>query len=62
MRVAGVEKIFLSQVADVRSDFVRDVQVVIDNETDIGAARDRQNFFRHDADFVRRRIFGAQLN
>ena len=49
-------------MANFRADFARDFQMVVDDEADVGAARDGQNFFRHRADFFGRRFFGAQLD
>ena len=62
MFVSGVEKIFLTQVANVRTDHSRNFQVIIDDEADIRGARDGQNRFRHAMDFFRQRIFGAELD
>ena len=60
--MAGVEEIFLSQVADVGTDCFRDVQVVVDDEAGVGAADDGLDPFRETADLIGRRIFGAQLD
>jgi hypothetical protein len=60
--VAGVEKIFLSQVANIRADFAGDFQMVVDDEADVGAFGHGQDFFGHAANFIRRRIFGAELD
>ncbi len=49
-------------MAEFRADFAGDVQMIVDDQADIGAAGDRQNFFRQPPDFVRRRIFGAELD
>src|ERR1019366_8053448 len=62
MRVAGVEKIFLAEMADVRADFARDVQMVVDDEADVRAAGDGQNLFRQATNFIGRKILGAELD
>ena len=62
MLVSGVEKIFLSQMAEFRADFARNFQIVVDDKADVRAFCDRQNFLRHAADFIGRRIFCAELN
>ncbi len=62
MGVAGVEKIFLPQMADVSPDFTRDVQMIIDDKAGVRAACDGENFFRHAPDVIWRRIFGTELN
>jgi hypothetical protein len=49
-------------MAKFRAEFVRDFQMIVDDETDIGAFGDRQNFFGHGANFFGRRIFCAQLD
>src|ERR1035438_9771148 len=38
------------------------VRLVIDHQANVRAARDRQNSFRQRANFVRRRIFRAELD
>jgi UDP-N-acetylglucosamine 1-carboxyvinyltransferase len=45
-----------------RIEGVGDVHVIVDNEADVGAARNRQDFFRHASDFVRRGFLGAKLD
>ena len=62
MRVAGIKKIFLAEMADVRADFLCDVQMVVDDQADIGAAGDGQDFFSQRTDFVGSRIFCAKLD
>jgi len=59
---SGVEKIFLAEVANVRTNFVRDLQVVVDDEADLRTARDGQDFFRQTPNFVGRRMLGPELN
>ena len=58
----GVKKIFLSQVTKLRAEVARDFQMVVDDEADVRAARDGQNFFSHGADFIGRGFFGAKLD
>jgi hypothetical protein len=60
--VAGVKKILLAEMAKFRAEVARDFQMVIDHQANVCAARDRQNPFRQRADFVRRRIFCAELD
>ena len=60
--MSRIKKILLPQMADVRADFSREFQMVVDDEADVCAARDRQDFFRHAPDVIGRRIFGAQLD
>jgi hypothetical protein len=60
--VARVKKIFLSQVAKFRAEFARDLQMVVDDKSNICAFCDWNYFFRHAPDFFWRRIFGAQLD
>ena len=60
--MAGVKKIFLAEMAEFRAEVARDFQMVVDDEADVRAFGDGQDFFRHAADFVRRRIFGAKLD
>ena len=62
MRVSRIKKIFLSQVAKFRAEVARDFQMVVDDEADVRAARDGQDFFRHGADFIRRGFLGAKLD
>src|SRR5271156_602743 len=62
MRKARIKKILLSQVAEFRAKFARDLQMVVDDESDVCAFGDRQDFFRHAPDFIGRRIFCAQLD
>ena len=49
-------------MAKFRAELARDFQMVVDDEADVRAFCDRQNFFRHAPDFFGRRIFGAQLD
>ena len=49
-------------MANFRADFACNVQMVVDDEADVGAFGDGQNLFRHAPDFIGRRIFGAQLD
>lgn len=60
--MAGVKKILLAEMAEFRPDFLGDGQVIVDDESDIGAARSPENLFRHAADFFRRRLFCAELD
>ncbi len=62
MPVPGIKKILLPQMAKLCAKFIRDFQLIVDDQTDVRAARDRQNLFRHAPDFIGRRIFRAQLN
>jgi len=62
MFISGVEKILLAQVAEFRAQLARDFQMVVDDQARVRAARDRQDFFRHAADFSGRRIFRTQLD
>ena len=62
MGVTGVKKILLPQMADIRAHFARDVQMIIDDEADARAFGDRKNLLRQPPDFVRGRMFGAQLD
>ena len=57
MLVSGVKKIFLSQMAKFRAEVARDFQMVVDDEADVRAARDGQDFFRHARGFRRARNF-----
>ena len=60
--MSGVEKILLAQMTEFRAGFVRDVQMVVDDQPDVRAACDGQNRLGHPADFVRRGFFGAELD
>ena len=61
--MAGVKKIAPGRDGnDVHANLLRDLQMIVDDETDIGALDDRQNLFRHATDFIRRGILGAQLD
>jgi len=60
--MAGIKKILLPEMAQVGTDGLRDVEMVIDNEPDIGAPGDVKNLFGHVADGVRWGIFCAQLD
>ncbi len=60
--MAGIEEILLAQMAKFRAGVARDVQMVVDNQSDVCAARDGQNLFNHLPDFVRRGFFGAELD
>ena len=62
MRVSGIEKILLSQVAEFRAEVARDFQMVVDYEADIRAPGDGQAGFGHAPEFVARRFFGAELD
>jgi hypothetical protein len=62
MGVAGVKKIILAQVAVFRADFKGDVRVVIDDQSDAGAAGDGQDGFGHAADLIGGGILGAELD
>ena len=60
--VAGVEEIFLAQVAKWRACFRRNFRMVIDDQPDSSARGDRQDCFGHSADLVRSGVLGAKLN
>ena len=60
--MSRVKKILLSQMAEFRAEVARDVQMVVDDETDVGASRDGQDFFRHLSDFFKRRFLCAKLD
>ena len=62
MQVSGIKKIFLAQVAEFRANFARDFQMVVDNQADVGTARDGQDCRGHAADIVGRGFLGAELD
>src|SRR5664280_1554928 len=62
VRVSGVEEILLAQVAKFRAGLSRDIQMVVDDQADFCPPSNGQNGLRHPADFVRRGLFGAELD
>jgi hypothetical protein len=60
--VAGIEEVFLAEVAKVGADFGGDIEVVVDDEADIVIAEDGEDFFGGGLDFVAGPIFSAELN
>jgi len=60
--MAGIKKILLAQMTKFRTEVAGDFQMVVDDQADVGAARDGQDFFRHAPDFIRRGFFGAKLD
>ena len=59
---AGVEEIFLPQMAKVSADFAGDVPMIVYNQTNIGPMKHRQDFFGQAAHFIGSCAFGAKLN
>ena len=62
VRIAGIKEILLSEMAKFCAEFAGNFQIIVDNEADVRAARDGQDFLRHGADLVRRGCFGAKLD
>lgn len=56
------KEILLAEMAEFRADLLGDVQMVVDDQADVGALENGLNLFGEAEDFVRRRILGAQLN
>ena len=46
----------------IRTDFARNIQIIVDDQSDVRAACDGQNRFRHCTDFIGRGFFGAELD
>src|SRR5665213_2095142 len=44
------------------AEFARDFKMIVNDEANVGAFCDRQNFFCHLKNFFRRKTFCAQLN
>ena len=62
MSVARAEEVILAQVAELRAEFLRQRQMIVDHQTDAGPAGDGQNRFSQAAHLFERRLLGAQLN
>ena len=60
--MACVEKIFLPKMAELRADFRRNREIIVDDQANARAPRDRQDGFGHPAHFLGRGIFGAELD
>ena len=62
MLVSRIKKILLSEMTNLRTDFARDFQMVIDDQPHARPLRDGMNRLRHAPHFVARRILGAKLD
>jgi len=60
--VAGVEEVFLAEVAEVGAEFAGEGEVVVDDEADAGGAGDGEDGFSEAADFIEGGVFGAELD
>ena len=62
MRAAGAEEVFLPQMAKIRANFLRQRQMVIDDQPNPSGARNRDDGLSHAANFFQRGLFGAKLD
>src|SRR6266568_5250285 len=60
--VSCVKKIFLPEMTKLRARFLRNVEVIVDDEPHSGTTRDWQDFLSHAFDLLRRGILGPQLD
>ena len=62
VRVAGVEEILLTKVAKFSAKFVRDGEMIVDDEADPCGAGDGQNGLGHPSDLFERTFLRPELN
>ena len=60
--MARVKEILLPEVTNLRTDFTRDVEVIVDDETDVCPAGDWDDCFRHPANLIQRGSLGPKLD
>ena len=62
MFVSGIKKIALAEMAKVRIQFSRNIQIIVDDQSDIRTPSNGQNRFGHRTNFIGRGFFGAELD